>query len=150
MKTKKIKAVVIDIDGVILDTGIIFREIYNLALRGDDMWNYFYEHCNSERVPFMKNIIPFIFTLDSSTKIILSTARNEVCREGTEERLKREGFPYDLLYMRKDRDFRPSPDVKKDHLESIRQEFEVVAFIDDDLSNCQMAKKEGILSLQRV
>lgn len=147
---KKEKAVVLDIDGVILDTGIVFREIYSLSLKGEAMWNYFYENCNSPKVPFMDSILPFLNGLDPSTKIILSTARNNKCRQSTEERLRRENFHYDMLYMRNINDFRPSPEVKKDHLAEISEKFEIVAFIDDDLSNCHMAKKEGILALQRV
>ena len=68
----------------------------------------------------------------------------------TKERLHNEGLPYDMLYMRKSDDERPSPEVKKDHLKLITQRFEVIAFIDDDLSNCQMAEQEGILALRKV
>lgn len=146
----KEKAIVLDIDGVILDSAIILKEIYNLELRGDEMWSYFHENCNSSRVTFIKSIFPFLNSFKASIYVILSTARNEKCRKGTEERLHNEGFPYDLLYMRKDGDYRPSDEVKKDHLKTISQKFEIVAFIDDDLSNCQMAEREGIFALRKV
>jgi hypothetical protein len=52
--------------------------------------------------------------------------------------------------MRRDNDFRPSHEVKKEHLEQIMQEYNIIAFIDDDLSNCQMAKELGIFTLRKV
>jgi hypothetical protein len=52
--------------------------------------------------------------------------------------------------MRKEDDYRPSPEVKKDHLNKVLQKFDIIAFIDDDLANCQMAKEEGIFSLRKV
>ena len=146
----KSKAVVLDIDGVILNSTVIFEEISNLKLKGDKMWNYFHEHCNSSRVTLIQSTSSFIKELDPSVEVILSTARNEKCRESTEEKLKRENFTYKALYMRDSKDFRPSPEVKKEHIQEIRQKFDIIAFIDDDLSNCLMAEEEGILALRKV
>ena len=83
----KNKAIVIDIDGVILNTEDILKEILRQKLKGDEMWEYFYENCNSSRIPLIKNIVQFLGCLSSSIYIILSTARNERCRKGTEEKL---------------------------------------------------------------
>jgi hypothetical protein len=146
----KEKAIVIDIDGVLLDSDPILKEIYNLKLRGDAMWDYFHAHCNGPRVSFLKGIYPLLNSLKGSVYIVLSTSRNECCRADTKARLHTEGFPYDLLYMRKEDDYRPSPEVKKDHLNKVLQKFDIIAFIDDDLANCQMAKEEGIFSLRKV
>lgn len=146
----KEKAIILDIDGVLLDSAVILREIYDLKLNGDEMWAYFHEHCNGPKVSSMKNICPLLSSIDRSVRIILSTARNDKCRKSTEERLHKEGFSYDGLYMRANGDYRPSPEVKKDHLRLISQEFDIIAFIDDDLTNCQMAKEEGIFALRKV
>ena len=54
------KAIILDIDGVILDTKAVLAEILNKNLKGDEMWSYFYENCNSTRVPLMKNILSFL------------------------------------------------------------------------------------------
>ena len=146
----KRKAVVLDIDGVILKSSIIFKEIYDLQLRGDAVWDYFHEHCNSPRVVVLENIKPFIQSLGKDITVILSTARNEKCREATEKRLHEEGFHYEALYMRSRNDYRLSHEVKKDHLQEISKNYDIVAFVDDELLNCQMAEKEGILALRRV
>lgn len=144
------EAIILDIDGVILDTRVILKEILEKKLHGDEMWDYFYQNCNSSRILLMKNIIPFLSCLDPSVGVILSTARNEKCRKETAEKLNREGIAYDILYMRKNGDLRPSSEVKKDHIKLIKKEFEIVAFIDDDLSNCRMAEAEGLLALRKV
>jgi predicted secreted acid phosphatase len=144
------EAIILDIDGVILDTRVILKEILEKKLHGDEMWDYFYQNCNSSRILLMKNIIPFLDCLDPSVCVILSTARNEKCRKETAEKLNKEGIAYDILYMRKNGDLRPSSEVKKDHIKLIKKEFEIVAFIDDDLSNCKMAEAEGLLALRKV
>ena len=144
------KAIVIDIDGVILDSAFLFDEIFKLGLKGDAMWDYFHEHCNSPRVTFMKNIISLVKNISPEVSVMLSTSRNDICRRDTEERLQEENFLYNYLYMRRDGDYRQSSDIKREHLKDISKNFEIIAFIDDDLSNCQMAKDEGILALRRV
>ena len=64
--------------------------------------------------------------------------------------LLKEHIIFDYLYMRTDGDYRPSQEIKKEHLQDIMKHHEVVAFIDDDLSNCEMAKELGMLALRRV
>lgn len=147
---QKSKAIVIDIDGVILDSDLILKEIYDLKLRGDAMWSHFHSNCNGNRVTFLSNITSLLSSLDSSVTVVLSTSRNECCREETEKRLHKEGLSYSELYMRPVNDCRPSSEVKREHLKDIQESYDVIAFIDDDLSNCQMAKDEGLLALRRV
>ena len=147
----KDEAIVIDIDGVLLDSYPILEEMLHLKLTGDKKWSYFHQHCNGPKVTFIGDkVLSLLNMLKSSVYVILSTSRNELCREGTEARLKEENFPYDFLYMRKEGDYRLSPEVKGDHLDEILKSFDVVAFIDDDLSNCEMTRKKGILALRKV
>lgn len=144
------KAIVVDVDGVFLDSYIILEEIFDLKLKGDDMWSYFHKHCNSDRVTFIKDMALVLKNLNKEIAIILSTARNECCRRDTEEKLKSNNLTYHSLYMRGSEDRRPSNEVKRDHLIAIGKEFDIIAFVDDDLSNCQMAKEMGILALRKV
>lgn len=143
-------AIVLDVDGVLLKSDIIHQEIFELKLKGDAMWDYFYEHCNSERIPFIYEMLPLLYSFDSKVHILLSTARNEKCRKGTERKLKATFPEWKKLYMRKDGDYRSSAEVKKDHLEEIQESYNILAFIDDDLSNCQMARDMGIVALRKV
>lgn len=146
----KPKAIVIDIDGVLLKSDIILKEIFDLGLRGDEMWDYFHQNCNSERVIFLENTLPFLNALDKYIHVVLSTARNDKCRKETEQKLQGVGISFDSLMMRTNGDKRPSPVIKKEHLHQIMQKYEVIAFIDDDLANCEMAKEEGIFALRKV
>ena len=150
-RTGRPRAIVIDIDGVVMNSDKIFQDIYNLKLKGNDMWEYFYKNCNdSRKVPIVQNILPLLSSLDPAVYVILSTARNELCRMDTERRLHEENFLFDFLYMRNSEDYRPSPEVKADHLDIIKKHFDIICFIDDDLSNCEMAKSMGVLSLRKI
>ena len=94
----KNNAIVIDIDGVLLDSYPILKEMLHLKLTGNDKWEYFHKHCNGHKVPFIGDkVLSLLNVLKSSVYVILSTSRNELCREGTEALLKEENFPYDFL-----------------------------------------------------
>lgn len=163
----KRKAIVCDVDGVILQTDFILQEIFELGLKGEEKWDYFYENCNSNRVEVIEETKKYIdsfihatyeveeenkptaITIDSVT-LIVSTARNEKCRIETGEKLYRCGIEPYRIYMRARDDLRSACEVKRDHLLKIMEEFDIVAFIDDDLDNCEIAKELGILALRRV
>lgn len=147
-------AVVFDVDGVLLNTSFIFKEILDLKLKGDAKWDYFMSNCNSNKVTVIPNSFEFFFKFLSfpETDIFISTARNEKCREETYAKLLKECFiiPQGNLYMRKDGDYRSSQEVKKEHLIEISKTHNILAFIDDELVNCEVAKEMGILALRKV
>lgn len=146
----KRKAIVIDIDNCVLDSQFILDEIHKLGLKGNDKWEYFYKNCNSDRVQLMPRIKEYLSGLHSEVGRFFMTARNEKCSEETYKKLKSFRIRVDRFYMRKQNDFRPACEVKREHLIEIMKEFDVIAFIDDDIENCEMAKSLGILSLRRV
>lgn len=147
----KQKIAVLDLDGVVLNSRCILDEIHTLGLTGDDMWKYFYTNCNADRVHVIDNALELIqLFYDAGVEIAFSTARNEKCKEETRKKLWQHGITSDLLYMRKDGDLRPSPEVKKEHLEEISKKYDIILFVDDELSNCETAKSMGIMSLRRV
>lgn len=143
--------VVLDIDGVIFNTQYLLNEIYEKKLKGDERWEYFYTNCNSERTQLVKGAIELTQILfNAGITILFSTARNEKCREETINKLTRNGIVFHQIYMRKDGDLRDSSEVKREHLQEIMKEYDVTLFIDDDLSNCEMAKELGIQALRKV
>lgn len=146
------RAIVLDMDGVLFDTSHIFKKLYELELKGDAKWDYFHQHCNDEEVKLMPGVKDFFKTLynDVPLAIIVSTARNEKIKMDTMRKLLGNKVIFDHLYMRKDGDYRPSSEVKKEHLQEIMKDYEVTLFIDDDIENCEMAKELGILALRRV
>ena len=147
-------AIVFDCDNVLLNTAFIFKEILDLGLKGDAKWDYFIQNCNSDRVTSVPKASEFFFKILSypNTDIFISTARNEKCREETYIKLMKECFiiPKENLYMRKDGDYRSSQEVKKEHLIDISKTHNIIAFIDDELANCEIAKEMGILALRKV
>lgn len=146
----KRKAIVCDIDGVLLDSSHVMQEAEDLELYGDLKWDYFYNHCNDVEVISETKRLLFLFWINDVT-IVFSTARNKKCYESTVEKFRKEGIYFDKLPMRKDGDLRPAYEVKKEHIEIVkRMDYDIIAFIDDDLDNCNMAKELGILALRRV
>ena len=157
----KKNAIVWDIDNTLLDTRHLFEQ---------DSLDYFYEHCNDDDVPVIDKAKNFLDTLnhsqyykrdnyleDGTSSIerldyvtILLTARNEHNREATEDKLADAGIGYDYLLMRADDDFREPPEVKRDYLIKLMEEYDIVAFIDDDSWNCAMARDLGLLALMVV
>lgn len=149
------RAIILDVDGVILDSAFLFEEIFKLGLKGNDMWNYFHEHCNSDRVQLIPNFYSFYVPLYSmaeniKAKIILLTSRNESVREETKKKLRKEGFFYDELYMRPNKDYREAHILKKETLQELKNKYNIIMYVDDDLKNCEVAKELGIYSLRKV
>ena len=149
----KPNAIVFDIDGVILDTRFIHKEIIKQKLEDEDKWNYFYEQCNSDRVTLIKGIKEFYQSIRdySDAVIILCTARNEKCADATYHKLIKEGInDFEGIYMRAYNDKREDVEVKEDLINDIKSKYNIIAFIDDSLRNCEVAKKSGLLALRVV
>lgn len=146
----KKKAIVCDIDGVVLKSDFLLKEIYEKKLKGDEKWEYFDRECNSDRVKLIPSIKPFLNSFEDNVHIIISTARNERCRKGTSNKLWRHRICFDEMYMRAIDDYRDATEVKRDHFKKILEEYEVICFVDDSLENCEVAKEFGILALRCV
>ena len=151
----KLKAVVLDIDGVILDTAFLFEEIHSLKLKGDAMWDYFHENCNSDKVHLIEGFYSLYLNLfdmkvHSDVEFILLTSRNEKVRKQTEKKLREESIFYDRLYMRPNTDYREASILKQETLKILQKEYRILLFIDDDLKNCEAAKELGIYTMRKV
>lgn len=134
------KAIVIDIDGVILDSSKVLKE--------SEDWDYFDRNCNGDDVELIKNIKPFLRALGRDIRVIISTARTEKIRPQTARKLWKYRVQFDDMYMRNINDYRADYEVKKDQIKAIIQRYDIVAFIDDKEENCDMAKEFGLLSLK--
>ena len=137
------KAVVIDIDGVILDSSKVLKE-------SNDNWDYFNRNCNGDEVELIGNIKPFLRALGKDIRIIISTARTEKIRPQTARKLWKYRVQFDDMYMRSVNDYRADYEVKKDQIKAIMQKYDIVAFIDDKEENCNVAKEFGLLSLEVI
>lgn len=147
------RAVVFDIDGVLLNIDCILDEIRARGLSGAEEYEYFYEHCNDSRVKVIeggRRFYNFIRYCDDYVYCILLTARNEKVRDKTLKRLADDGILCDRLYMRKVGDTRSDAAVKKEYLQEIMKDFDIICFVDDDADNCAMAKELGLFVLRAV
>lgn len=150
----KKKAIICDIDGCLLDTAQIHKDIKELGLEGGAKWRYFGAKANDIRtVKFNHNMANLLKTLaDTGVKIILLTARSESIRYQTRVRLDYEidaAFNYDLL-MRPINDFSDSSTIKFNHLKKILNGYEVILAIDDEDTNLKMFSFNGIFAMKPI
>ena len=154
----KEKAIICDIDGVILDSSQVFKEIEEQGLTGDAKWEYFDRHANGLHVYPEKRMIKIIHSFyQQGYKIIFSTARSERIKMETSCRLVSDFQYYEpkgafeaKLLMRPIGDYSPSAEIKEKHLEDIKKEYDIVCSFDDDDSNCAMFERNKILTFKVV
>lgn len=150
------KAIICDIDGCLLDTGIIFKEIEAQSLTGNKKWDYFHYWANSDKVSFNVALSEILFNFfNQGFEIILLTARSEKIRNQTRARITSEnilaGLNYKYsLYMRQENDFSPSHESKLKHLKELKQKYFIILAIDDDEENCKMFHQNRILTMKAI
>lgn len=149
------KAIICDIDGVLLETKHIFEEIEKANLTGASKWDYFNRRANDHDVEVDTRVIEILETFaNQGYKILFVTARSEEIAKQTSAKIDmaigqyaQKIFKYGLA-MRGASDFNASDCVKAELLQQIREKFDVLFAIDDDESNCDMFRKNNILTLQ--
>lgn len=128
-------AVICDLDGTLIenpDWDGDLEKFYRNILDGFPI-----EWCE-----FLVNILA-----EKKIKILFITARDEKCRSMTIAQLNRWfDFPYEL-YMRKNGDLRPDFEVKRDYTIELKEKYNILFAIDDNVNNCIMFRNNGITSL---
>lgn len=152
------KAIICDIDGVILDVSQVFKEIEEQSLTGDAKWEYFDRHANGLHVYPEKRMIEIIHNFyNQGYKIIFLSARRERTEVETAKRLLQEFFYYieskfkifDFeILMRPEGVKSPSAEVKEKHLIELKKKYDILCAFDDDDSNCAMFEKNNILTFK--
>lgn len=149
------KAIICDIDGVLLETKHIFEEIEKANLTGASKWDYFNRRANDHDVEIDSRVIEFLETFaNQGYKILFVTARSAEIWKQTRAKIDmaigqyaQNIFEYSLA-MRGTDDFNASDCVKAELLQQIQEKYDVLFAIDDDKSNCDMFRKNNILTLQ--
>lgn len=149
------KAIICDIDGVLLETKHIFEEIEKANLTGASKWDYFNRRANDHDVEVDTRVIEVLETFaNQGYKILFVTARSAEIWKQTRAKIDmvigqyaQNIFKYSLA-MRGTDDFNASDCVKAELLQQIQEKYDVLFAIDDDKSNCDMFCKNNILTLQ--
>ena len=134
--------IIFDIDGTLLD---ISHRLHLIRKKPPD-WKTFKDP-NLARwdVPRLAIIKVAVALQKAGDQVLLCSGRTESERESTLQSLSRFFSPMPMLWMRKDKDYRPDTEVKAEMLKTLRnQGFNPVMVFDDRPSVIRMWKENGL------
>jgi phosphoglycolate phosphatase-like HAD superfamily hydrolase len=132
--------VVFDIDGVLSDAS---ERQHFLSGPGRRDWKGFFEAAGNDAL--IEEVARLTELIDRDLGLVLLTARPTTIREITVEWLERHGVRWDLLIMRPEGDYMPSPDAKRMAVNELRSAgFDLELAFDDDRRNVDMFHSEGV------
>lgn len=134
---------IFDIDGVLAD----LRHRLRYKNRGD--FDGFYKDKNVLADGLIEPGRELLHIMNQDGIVVYATGRPERTRQATIEWLHKNRLPIRAMLMRKDGDFRPSPEIKIEQVREVLESFsniDKVWFIDDDPKN--VAAVEGAFPLK--
>jgi beta-phosphoglucomutase-like phosphatase (HAD superfamily) len=135
-------AVVFDLDGVLSDAAA--RQHYLRGPRPD--WESFFSASGED--PLIDEVATLLGLLADDLAIVLLTARPARTGELTVGWLGRHEVRWDLLVMRRDRDYRPARQFKQEAVRDMRARgLDLKLCVEDDLRNVEMFRAEGLPAL---
>jgi len=109
-------------------------------------WKRFFEKAGEDLL--IEEVAALTVLLDDSLQRVLLTARPTTIRDLTVDWLGRHSIRWDLLVMRRDGDYSPSPDAKRHAVEQLRDHgFQLLLAFDDDRRNVDMFHSVGVRCL---
>jgi phosphoglycolate phosphatase-like HAD superfamily hydrolase len=131
--------VIFDVDGVLSDAAA--RQHLLQAPRRD--WDAFFLASGSD--PLLEDAATMLRYLDSALVVVLLTARPWRIQELTVGWLESHQVRWDLLVMRRSRDFRAAVQFKEAAVADLRQHgYRPVLSFEDDLRNVEMFRAQGV------
>lgn len=127
----------IDIDGVVADV----RHRLHLIERKPKRWDDFFAQSADD--PPLPTGVDLVLELAADHEVIWLTGRPERNRALTERWLADQGLPVGTLLMRRERDFRPAREAKRDQLRRLRKDREIAVVVDDDPSVVATLTEDG-------
>lgn len=116
----------LDIDGVLAD---VRHRLHHVETPPKD-WAAFF--AAAPRDPLLPEGAAVAETLRAEHTIVYLTGRPERCRAATVRWLARHGLPAGDLFMRRDSDRRPAPQVKLGYVRRLAADRVVAVLVDDD------------------
>jgi len=135
-------AVVFDVDGVLADANHR-QDILFSGPGSRKNWKAFFAAAGDDAL--IEEVARVTELLHPNLAVVLLTARPTTIRDTTHTWLEQHGVRWDLLVMRPEGDFRPSPEAKRMAVHELRSAgFDLRLAFDDDRRNVDMFHDEGI------
>lgn len=153
----KQKAIICDIDGVLLDTSHILERIEKAGLTGETKWEFFDRLANEHDVEVDYRVIEVLEAFaKQGFQIIFLTARTRKIEKQTRAKIQLEIgrfadaiFDF-LLIMRPLDNTEPADQLKEKWLDTLSDEFDILMAIDDEAANCDMFARNKVLAAQII
>lgn len=152
----KEKAIVVDIDGVLLDVSLLYKEIENLGLEGQDKWNFFHENANNPKyavkVDKFFNLVNMYIQV--GYKIIILTSRRDLIRKSTLHYLLNGDVKLDnlteMVLRPANKEGTPSYLYKKEEIQKLHKRYNIELILDDEYANCAIFRQLGFTVLRVI
>lgn len=143
----KEKAIVVDIDGVLLDVSLLYKEIENLGLEGQDKWNFFHENANNPKyavkVDKFFNLVNMY--AQAGYKIIVLTSRRDLIGKLTLHYLLNGDVKLDnlteMVLRPANKEGTPSYLYKKEEIQKLHKRYNIELILDDEYANCAIFRQ---------
>ena len=144
-------AIICDIDQCLLDSlqPIMLKNIAErTGVEPQEYWDHFYNNLHlCKRNEWCFELLER-FTTNNDITVLFITGREEKARKVTESFFKfKNNFKY-KLYMRPNNNYDNDSDVKKEILNNIVDDYEILFALDDREDNCQVFRSFGITTLK--
>lgn len=152
----KEKAIVVDIDGVLLDVSLLYKEIENLGLEGQSKWNFFHENANNPKyavkVDKFFNLVNMY--AQAGYKIIVLTSRRDLIGKSTLHYLLNGDVKLDnlteMVLRTANKEGTPSYLYKKEEIQKLHKRYNIELILDDEYANCAIFRQLGFTVLRVI
>ena len=150
------KAIVVDIDGVLLDVSLLYKEIENLGLEGQSKWNFFHENANNPKyavkVDKFFNLVNMY--AQAGYKIIVLTSRRDLIGKSTLHYLLNGDVKLDnlteMVLRTANKEGTPSYLYKKEEIQKLHKRYNIELILDDEYANCAIFRQLGFTVLRVI
>lgn len=152
----KEKAIVVDIDGVLLDVSLLYKQIENLGLEGQAKWNFFHENANNPKyavkVDKFFNLVNMY--VQAGYKIIVLTSRRDLIGKSTLHYLLNGDVKLDnlteMVLRPANKEGTPSYLYKKEEIQKLHKRYDIELILDDEYANCAIFRQLGFTVLRVI
>ena len=142
-------AIVVDIDNTLFDSTERWNVCQQQFKKKSEIWNCFFD---PEKLSLDKPIFDVINIVrqhrNNGYKVIIVTGRLEKLKEATIEQLKKFNIPFEMIFFRKEKDFRKDYEFKSEIVaELIKMGYKIELVIDDSEEVRKAVQQLGIKAI---